>query len=137
MKTSNIVLKCLSIQIFFLFPLIDVPAQETMMVHVWETVEITLEAEQNYANGYTDVSCWADLEGPGFAKRIYGFWDGGKIYKIRLVATAPGSWRWITGSTEYEGQTTAYDMKETDCEELAADFEQDGECEVNSDWIAE
>lgn len=42
-----------------------------------------------------------------------------------------------TGSTEYEGQTTAYDMKETDCEELAADFEQDGECEVSSDWIAE
>ena len=29
------------------------------------------------ANPYTDVVCWIDLEGPGFARRVYGFWDGG------------------------------------------------------------
>ena len=42
-----------------------------------------------------------------------------------------------TGTTEYSGQTTAYDLKETDCEELAEDFKQEGECEVMKDWIPE
>jgi len=42
-----------------------------------------------------------------------------------------------TGTTEYSGETTAHDLKETDCEDLAEDFEQGGECEVALDWIAE
>jgi len=46
-------------------------------VHVWEKVEITLEAERTYPNPYTDAQVWVDLTGPGFQRRCYGFWDGG------------------------------------------------------------
>jgi len=68
-------------------------------VHIWETVEITLEAEGAYDNPYTDVVVWVDLEGPGFEKRIYGFWDGGSTFRVRMVASAPGDWRWRSGAS--------------------------------------
>jgi hypothetical protein len=67
-------------------------------VHVWETQEITFAAAGNYANPYVDVDCWVELEGPDFRRRVYGFWDGGRTFKVRVVATAPGNWTWRAGS---------------------------------------
>jgi len=67
-------------------------------VGVWEKVEITLRSEQTYANRYADVTVWVDLKGPGFEKRCYGFWDGGKTFRVRVLATAPGTWTWESGS---------------------------------------
>jgi hypothetical protein len=66
--------------------------------HVWETQEIVLQAAKDYANPYADVAVWIELKGPGFAKRVYGFWDGGRIWRVRFVATAPGDWTWKTAS---------------------------------------
>ena len=40
-----------------------------------------------------------DLTGPNFKKRVYGFWDGGQTFRVRVVATAPGTWTWRSGST--------------------------------------
>lgn len=69
-------------------------------VHVWETQEITFEAARDYANPYAEVDCWIELEGPGFARRVRGFWDGGRTFKVRFVATASGEWRWRSGSNQ-------------------------------------
>lgn len=69
-------------------------------LHTWEMFEIKLLAEKEYNNPYTDVTCWVELEGPGFSKRIYGFWDGGNIYKIRIIATKPGKWHWQSSSNQ-------------------------------------
>lgn len=71
-------------------------------VHVWETQEITFQAAAEYANPYVDVDCWIELEGPGFTKRVHGFWDGGRTFKVRFVATAAGEWRWKSGSNRPE-----------------------------------
>ena len=68
--------------------------------HVWEPREIELLASRTYANPYTEVECWVELTGPGFSKRVYGFWDGGHVYRVRVVATAPGDWRWASGSNQ-------------------------------------
>ncbi len=65
---------------------------------VWEKVEITLHAKNTYANPYTEVEVWVDLKGPGFATRCYGFWDGGDVFRVRVLATAPGTWTWASGS---------------------------------------
>jgi hypothetical protein len=70
------------------------------VIHVWEMNEITLTAEQEYDNYYTDVTCWVELEGPNFSQRIYGFWDGGNIFKVRVVATEAGEWSWTSGSNQ-------------------------------------
>ncbi len=67
-------------------------------VHVWETQEIILQSSQDYTNPYVDVVCWVELIGPEFEKRVYGFWDGDRTFRVRFVTTAPGEWRWTTGS---------------------------------------
>lgn len=67
-------------------------------VRVYEIEEITLIAKGQYDNPYTDALCWVRLQGPGFDKKVYGFWDGGQVFKVRVVATAPGDWKWTSGS---------------------------------------
>lgn len=69
-------------------------------VHVWELQEIILESTQSYPNPYVDVECWIQLEGPGFSRRVYGFWDGGKSFRVRFVPTAPGEWTWASSSNQ-------------------------------------
>ena len=59
---------------------------------VWDLQEIELRAAHPYGNPYADVECWVDLRGPGLSTRIYGFWDGGNAFRVRLVATAQGQW---------------------------------------------
>ena len=69
-------------------------------VHVWEKQEITLHSEEHYENPYTEVEIWVDLEGPGFEKRCYGFWDGDDVFRVRVLAVVPGLWKWSSGSNQ-------------------------------------
>ena len=73
-------------------------------VRVWEVQEITLASARDHANPYVDVECWVELEGPDFRRRVYGFWDGGRIFKVRIVATRPGDWTWRVGSNRADDQ---------------------------------
>ena len=73
-------------------------AAAAQTVHLWEKQEITFTASRDFANPYTEVTVWIDLTGPGFSKRVYGFWDGGRTFRVRVVATALGEWRWRSGS---------------------------------------
>ena len=66
--------------------------------HVWKKVELTFHTENQYTNPYTQVVAWVDLKGPGFDKRCYGFWDGSNVFRVRVLATAPGTWTWRSGS---------------------------------------
>lgn len=75
-------------------------AEEALDVHVWEVKEVRLKAEKEYENAYRDVTCWVDLKGPEFSRRIYGFWDGGRVFVVRLAATGPGPWQWTSGSSQ-------------------------------------
>lgn len=67
-------------------------------VHTWEKQELTFAAKHSFANPYTEAVVWVDLTGPGFHKRVYGFWDGGNTFRVRILATAPGTWKWQSGS---------------------------------------
>lgn len=84
--------------LYFWMPLYAQAVEASPKIHVWEPKEITLTAARNYDNYYKDVTCWVELKGPNFSKRVYGFWDGGAVFKIRVVATMPGEWRWSSGS---------------------------------------
>lgn len=86
--------------LIFVFSFNCIQAQENKNIHVWEMKEITLKAEKVYNNYYTDVTCWVELKGPGFNKRIYGFWDGGNNFTFRVAAVKPGEWQWISGSNQ-------------------------------------
>lgn len=83
------------------------------VTHVWEKQELMFTCENTYSNPYTEVVVWVDLTGPGFDKRVYGFWDGGRIFRVRIVATAPGAWSWKSGSSTSDpgltGKTGSFD----------------------------
>jgi hypothetical protein len=91
---------CFAVIILLSSSFCDARAQnpEIMNIRTWEMLEISLRAENDYANPYADVTCWVKLDGPGFSKRIYGFWDGGYEFKFRIVATHPGEWTWQADS---------------------------------------
>jgi hypothetical protein len=76
-------------------------------VHVWEKQELTFTSIQDYPNPYIDVVVWVDLTGPNFNKRIYGFWDGGRTYRVRLMGTAQGEWVWRSGSNQEDSGLNA------------------------------
>ena len=95
------------------FALVVPAALAQAKVHVWEKQEVTLTAAQSFANAYTNVTVWVDLTGPNFKKRVYGFWDGGNTFRVRMVATEPGTWTWKSGSnpadTGLDNQTGSFD----------------------------
>ena len=68
-------------------------------VPVWTKLDLVLNAEARYDNAYVEVDVWVDLEGPGFSKRVYGFWNGGSEFVVRVLATKPGEWRWRSGAS--------------------------------------
>jgi hypothetical protein len=76
-------------------------------VHIWEMQELTFIAKNTYKNAYTDVAVWVDLSGPGFKKKVYGFWDGDSTFRVRLVATQAGLWSWKSGSSSNDPGLTA------------------------------
>ena len=82
-----------------LLPAAGVVQSANGTVDTWEKQELVLTSGHTYANPYTDVTVWVDLTGPGFHKRVYGFWDGDRTFRVRVVATAPGEWKRTSGST--------------------------------------
>jgi hypothetical protein len=106
-------------------------------VKLWETVEVIFESERDYNNPYADVELWVQLTGPNFNKKIWGFWDGGNIFKVRLAATAPGEWSWTSyanvddpGLASYSGKFTAIKWPE---DELAENPNRRGFIRTNSE----
>lgn len=73
-------------------------AGDTLTIHTWEMYQVEFKAKKEYKNYYTDVTCWVELKGPDFSKRIYAFWNGGNSYIVRMVATRTGIWNWKSGS---------------------------------------
>ena len=69
-------------------------------IKLWQKHEIVLKSHGHYGNPYVEVDVWADLEGPGFKRRVYGFWDGENVFKIRVTATNTSEWSYTTGSNQ-------------------------------------
>ena len=78
--------------------LLPLAATQAAPVHVYQKVELTFTATRHYNNAYTDVEMWVDLKGPHFSRRCYGFWDGGQTFRVCIMALAPGTWSWVSGS---------------------------------------
>jgi hypothetical protein len=72
------------------------------VTHVWEKLELPFQAAGRYENPYVEVEVWVDLEGPGFSKRVHGFWNGGENFVVRVLATRAGTWKWTSGSAPHD-----------------------------------
>ena len=87
------------IRCLFLLTIATGAARGALAAHVWEKQELTFTAAQAFTNAYTQAVVWVDLAGPNYHKRVYGFWDGGQTFRVRLVANEPGLWTWKSGSS--------------------------------------
>ncbi|WP_373517084.1 malectin domain-containing carbohydrate-binding protein [Pricia sp.] len=64
---------------------------------VMEVVEVVFNSQQQYDNAYMEVDVWIELKKSGSANEVYRipvFWDGGNVFRGRLVASSPGNWTW-------------------------------------------
>lgn len=88
---------------------VDVNTDLIPKVKKYSVFEITLTASGNYSNPYLKMP--GDNEAPGFVIstfngpngevfKIDGFWDGGKIWKVRMAPTAVGVWTYTTSSDD-------------------------------------
>ena len=94
---SNIRISIVGSILLLLLVFVPLSAQT---IHPWEVQEIVLHAAKSHENPYKDVEAWVELKGPNFSKRVYGFWDGGSIWRVRVVATEPGKWTWTSNSNQ-------------------------------------
>ena len=69
-------------------------------VTTWAGLELELTAANSSEQPYRDVEVWVHLTGPGFSRRVYGFWDGGSTFRIRMTAPVPGEWHFESGSNQ-------------------------------------
>jgi Protein of unknown function (DUF4038)/Domain of unknown function (DUF5060)/Putative collagen-binding domain of a collagenase len=72
-------------------------------VSKWSTYEVNLTASGSASNWYIDPngSVTATFSGPGgVTKRVNGFWDGGKSFKVRFTPTVAGTWTYQTSSSD-------------------------------------
>ena len=61
-----------------------------------------LQTSQPGADPYMRVSLSATFRGPTQTIRVDGFWDGGGLFKIRMMPTEEGTWSWTTSSNNPE-----------------------------------
>ncbi|MGB7394151.1 MAG: LamG-like jellyroll fold domain-containing protein [Pricia sp.] len=101
MKTLLCNLKIKSYQLFLTFILLNLSisslfAQENSY-SVMEVVEVEFTGQERYENPYLDVDVWIELKKSRAGSETYRipvFWDGGNVFRARLVATSAGNWTW-------------------------------------------
>jgi len=72
-------------------------AQEMSSVPKWQRFELTLKSSRNYANPLHDAQMRVLFVSPlGETNRVYGFWDGGKTWRVRYQPAFPGRWTYYT-----------------------------------------
>jgi hypothetical protein len=68
-----------------------------MPTYPWREIEISLTADRDYPNPYTDVDVWAEFAHDSGATllRRPAFWDGGRTWKVRFASPGiVGRWMW-------------------------------------------
>jgi hypothetical protein len=63
--------------------------------------DVVLSASADFPNPMQDVDLTGVLQGPNGQELIVpGFWDGGRVFRIRFTLTTPGQWSYMTVSSD-------------------------------------
>ena len=95
--------------IFFLAFNTSLSAQQKLKT--WEVFELNLKAVSHSANPYSEIPVtktgflkvnFKGTNGPSKGKSIdiFGFWDGGQVWKVRFAPPESGTWEYKTSSTD-------------------------------------
>jgi len=79
-----------------LFPL-SLSAQKMPSTPKWRPLELTFQSRRAYASPFQAVQMRVLFVSPlGETNRVYGFWDGGKTWRVRYQPSFPGRWTYST-----------------------------------------
>ncbi len=75
----------------------DVRAANLPVVPKWDRFELTLKSRHAYTNALQEAEVRVLFVSPlGETNRTYGFWDGGKTWRVRFAPNFPGRWKYYT-----------------------------------------
>ncbi len=61
----------------------------------WKMYEISFQSDTEYENPFYEATVRVTFTGPGgIVKNISGFWDGGNMWRVRLMPSETGSWHY-------------------------------------------
>lgn len=67
------------------------------IVAKWGRFEHTFRSSVNYPNALQDATLTVLVTSPlGETNRVYGFWDGGRTWRVRFSPNQPGRWSFTT-----------------------------------------
>ncbi|MBI2299129.1 MAG: DUF4038 domain-containing protein [Armatimonadetes bacterium] len=67
----------------------------------WTRWEASLESARDHDHPVADVTLRVTCTGPrGRTLRGYGFWDGGRTWRLRAAFPVAGTWRWATDCSD-------------------------------------
>src|SRR6266568_4450423 len=76
-------------------------ADESASAAIWERFEKTLQSASSYANPVQEASLTAVFTSPsGSSFKVYGFWDGGRTWRIRFAPGEEGKWTYKTSCSD-------------------------------------
>jgi len=71
------------------------------IVAQWGRFEVTLTSTFKYSNPVQDASLSAEFISPqGETNRVFGFWDGGKTWRVRFAPNTVGRWTFTTACSD-------------------------------------
>ena len=74
---------------------------------MYSPFELRLATTQQYGNPYLEVNVTGVFTAPsGKEMRLAGFWDGGKIWRVRFAPTERGMWNYRIESNDTELETS-------------------------------
>jgi len=75
----------------------EVRAASFPVIPKWHRFELTLTSRHAYTNAPQEAEVRVLFVSPlGETNRTYGFWDGGKTWRVRFAPNFPGRWRYYT-----------------------------------------
>jgi len=76
---------------------IPVRAEKPAAVAKWQRFEVILKSSVAYTNALQEAEVRVLFVSPlGETNRVYGFWDGGRTWRVRYQPNFPGRWTYYT-----------------------------------------
>lgn len=72
------------------------------MVSIWDKIEISFSSSKTYDRPIYDVKSFdfSFTSPTGKTHEVYGFWDGGTLWKVRFMPDELGEWSWVSSCTD-------------------------------------
>ncbi|MBR3955845.1 MAG: DUF4038 domain-containing protein [Clostridia bacterium] len=98
-------------------------AELTAAAQTWVMQEFVFESEKTYADPFNDVNMDVNLYGNGRMYTLPAFWDGGNVWKVRLVCPSAGTWYFETACTDTQNTALHNRTGKIECTEYDGEYD--------------